>query len=117
MNISVMNGTGFWLFHLHLTCNVVPETEEEEIDVVDAPSYLLLPVRSDMTVASEVLIFILRIIISIRPIVILMYCEPLFFIVGGLDVRSIIITLFDRPFLLVCIYIAQLLYFFILVWS
>ena len=96
--MSVVNSTEFWwvdtLFHLRLARRDTPEGDEEELVVVPVPTDLLSPVRSDMIVASEVLIFIVSIISIIMEIMIWMNCEPLFFFVDGLDdVRSMIIIL------------------------
>ena len=98
MNMSVVNGTDFcWvdtLFHLRLVRGDTPEDDEEELAVVPVPTDLLSPVRSDMIVASEVLIFFVSIISIIMEIMIWMNCEPLFFFVDGLDdIRSMIIIL------------------------
>lgn len=80
INMSVVNGTGFWLLHLRLTRDGPPDNEEE-LDVVAVSTDLLSPVRSDMTIASEVLLVILRINNMIMKTIALVECESLLFLV------------------------------------
>lgn len=106
MNVSVVNGTGFWLLHFLLVCDGNPE-DEKELVVVSVLTDFLSLVRLDMTVLYEILFIILRIINNMINMMALVECEPLLFLVRGFDGVSSIIVKF-QPAVVIFVFLMAL---------
>ena len=84
-----------------------PPDDEEELVMVAVPKDLLLLVKLDMTVASDVLLVILKSISSMIKETKMKNCGPPFFLKGGLNVVHDIIIIFQSVVVVCIFYIRQ----------